>query len=121
MSSPTQYTMADLKRYQILWTVASDGTSLPRIEIMLAFDAASAARKAVKRVGGFTIGTRVRAVEVSRDVLDRAVEWVNLNRADIPVLEDQPLGGPAYMRAVNEAVVEILALDAAADAVEGGS
>jgi hypothetical protein len=119
MSSPAkQYALADLKRYQILWTVASTGAPLPRIDVVSAFDAASARRKIVTAVGGFTIGTRVRAAEITRDVLDRAVEWVNLNQPDLEP-QDQPLGGPAWYTAVTAAVKEILALDAAADAAEG--
>lgn len=116
MSSPvTQHTLADLKRYQILWTVASTGAPLPRIDVVSAFDAASACRKIVTAAGGFTIGVRVRAVEISRDVLDRAVEWVNVNQPDLEP-QDHTLGGPKWYAAVTAAVKEILALDAAADA-----
>ena len=107
--------LADLKRYQILWTVASTGAPLPRIDVVSAFDAASACRKIVTAAGGFTIGVRVRAVEISRDVLDRAVEWVNVNQPDLEP-QDHTLGGPKWYAAVTAAVKEILALDAAADA-----
>lgn len=111
--------LADLKRYQIVWT-RSDGVVLPRIDVVSAFDAKSACRKIVKAVGGFTIGVRVSAVEVPRDVLDRAEEWVSLNRPDLTPQADLPFGGPAWYAATSNAIKEILALDAAADAADAG-
>lgn len=110
--------LADLKRYQIVWT-RSDGAALPRIDVVSAFDAKSACRKIVKAVGGFTIGARVSAVEVPRDTLDRAEEWLGLNRPDLAP-QDHPLGGPTWYAAVTDAIKEILALDAAADAADAG-
>lgn len=121
MSNPvtTPLTLADLKRYQIVWTT-DDGRTLPRIDVVSAFDAKSACRKIVTATGGFTIGVQVSAVEVPRDVLDRAEEWLGLNRPDLAP-QDHPLGGPTWYAAVTDAVKDILALDAAADAAEGGS
>ena len=109
--------MADLKRYQIIWT-RSDGAVLPRIDVVSAFDAKSACRKIVKAVGGFTIGARVSAVEVPRDTLDRAEEWLGLNRQVFR--ERRPDTDPTWYAAVTEAVKEILALDAVADAADAG-
>lgn len=106
--------LADLKRYQIVWT-RSDGVVLPRIDVVSAFDAKSACRKIVKAVGGFTIGVQVSAVEVPRDVVDRAEEWLGLNRPDLTP-EDHTRGGTAWYAAVTDTVKDILALDAAADA-----
>ena len=112
-------TLADLKRYQIVWTT-DDGRTLPRIDVVSAFDAKSACRKIVTAAGGFTIGVQVSAVEVPRDVLDRAEEWVGLNRPDLPSRAGLPFGGTAWYVAVTDAVKDILALDAAADAADAG-
>lgn len=112
-------TLADLKRYRIVWT-RSDGTVFPRIDVVSAFNAKSAI---VKAVGGFTIGVQVSAVEVPRSVLDRAEEWVGLNRPDLTLRVGLPLSGMARYAAVTDAIKEILALDAAAGAAaaDGGS
>lgn len=109
--------LADLKRYQIVWT-RSDDAVLPRIDVVSAFDAKSACRKIVTAVGGFTIGVQVSAVEVSRDVVDRAEEWLGVNRQVFR--ERRPDADPAWYAAITEAVKEILALDAAADAADAG-
>ena len=114
MSSPS-HRLADLKRYQITWTNAHTGEVLPRIDVVSAFDAESACRKIVTAVGGHTIGVRVSAAKVARDVLDRAEEWLGVNRPDLTP-QDHPLGGPTWYAAVTDAVKDILALDAAADA-----